>query len=180
MPINRNVPPATGLIRDSDFRDNFAAIDNKIGGLPEVYSTSGSGVLVTTNDDSNGLTTAALLATAVSGGHRQFGRMKPWTIEVASNLSLTTSGHEGALLLMRNTGGIVLQLEVNANPNIGVQHLFSCTILRPTAAGSVQVSSSTLTNDHPDTHTRVAGGQVVTVFVDGVAGTFYLLGGTAA
>lgn len=180
MPINRNAPPPTGLILDSELRGNFNAIADKIDTLPENYSAVRAGTLLALNDTSTGPTVATTGAEPLSGGHRQLGRMKPWAIDVANSISLTTNNHEGALLIARNSGGIVLQLELNASASAGVQHLFSCTILRPTTSGSVQISSSTLVNDHPSAHTRVGGGQMVTIFVDGAGGRFYLLGATLA
>lgn len=180
MPINRNAPPPTGLILDSELRGNFNAIADKIDTLPENYSAVRAGTLLALNDTSTGPTVATTGAEPLSAGHRQLGRMKPWAIDVANSISLTTNNHEGALLLARNSGGIVLQIELNANPTSGVQHLFTCSILRPTIAGSVQISSSTLSNDHPNGHTRIGGGQVVTILVDGVGSRFYLLGPTLA
>src|SRR5688500_13876438 len=155
MPINVAVPQDGVSPSKADIRANFLAINNKIGRVPEAFGIYPAGNLLCTTDSSDGFTTASDGVEPLHAGARPLGHHKPHAIVVSSNTSLTTQGHEGCLLVCRNSTGIVLQLEKNASDTVGVQDLFSCTILRPSASGSVQITSSTLTNDHPDGHTRI-------------------------
>lgn len=181
MPIDRNVPPpGAGEIPEQPFRDNFTAIDKMVGTLPEDYSAVPPGTLLVVNDMSTGPTVATNGVEPIDAAGRQFAGFCPTPLGVANSISLKTADHLGRLLRCRNTSSIVLQLELNANPEAGVGESFSCSILRPPSAGSVQIASSTLTNATPNGHTRVAAGYVATVYVDAIGGTWYLWGGTSA
>lgn len=180
MPINVSIPQDGVPPSKPDIRANFLAINNKIARLPESYTSAPAGTLVVTSDASDGIQTAAEGTEPVHVAGRQIGHYKPAVVAIANNTSITTQNHEGCLLRMRNSGGVILQLEKNASVSLGVQDLFSCTIYRPSSSGSVQISSSSLTNDHPQGHTKVSAGHMATLFVDGETNRFLLEGGTEA
>lgn len=180
MPINTAVPQDGTPPEKSAIRANFQAINNKIGRLPETWAPYPAGSLICTSDESDGIVTSGDGLEPLHAGHRSMGFHKPLQVVVSSTTSITGTGHEGCLIIARNSTGIVLQVEKNVSVSAGVQHLFSCTILRPTSSGTVQIASSSLTNDHPDGHTRVGAGHMALLFVDGTSNKWYLEGATEA
>lgn len=180
MPIDANWPPASGDIPSATGRSNFQAIKARIDTLPETWASYQPGELLAVNDAGTGPTPASGGTEEITARGRALMGFTPREIAVGSNTSLRHDEHLNALLMVTSSGGIVLQLERNANPAAGVLGRFSCSIVRPSNAGSVQVTSSNMTNDTADGHSKVAASGCATLYVDAAAARWWLWGMTEA
>lgn len=180
MTIDANVPAEGIAPQKSAIRSNFTAIKNKIDGLPESYTGIAPGTVACVDDSSTTLQVASQGTGVIGFSERQIGHFTKQEIPIGSNASLTMNGHNGCWLNMTNSAAVVLQLEKTADPSTGVQHRFSCDITRPSGGGSVQISSSTLTNQSPNGHTRVSAGGGATILVDANRSIFWFSGQTEA
>jgi hypothetical protein len=180
MPINTQVPPPVGVIEDGPFRANWAAIQAKIGTLPESYDLLDPGELIVIRDSADGITTASEGEAAITGMDRRMGHVSPLDLDISASTVLTTRNHNGCLLRMLNTNAVVLQVERTGDPTSGVQHGFSVAIQRPPGSGTVTISSTTLNNVSAQGFNRVSAGTIITLYVDARLNQLYLIGAIEA
>lgn len=178
MPIDASVPASGQDVSKAAMRNNFAAIKAKVDTLPESWASRQPGELLVVNDDLTGPAPAGTDEAAITGSGRPIRGVRPPRVPVAGNMSLTENSHLGAELKITAAGAVVLQVELNADPALGVRDGFECRIYRPEASGSVQISSSTLTNGRSDGLDKVAAGGKANLSVDAENMTWLLLGYT--
>lgn len=181
MPINTGIPESGVLTSKQAIRDNWAAIQAKIGPTPEDWSPYQQGETLCLNEAKTGIVPLGLLDSSIPihFRNRKVRNAALFTVEVTASTSPTTDSHLGALIRCLNTSSTTLTFEPSSDPGLGCTDGFACVIWRQ-APGAVTISSGSLANQHPNGHTKIVSGLAAIVFIDAINNKLYLSGATEA
>jgi hypothetical protein len=165
-------------IQKSNLRQKLQELDRRIGlAAPDGYLLVLTGELVAVSDDGLGPVPVSLGTVPVTFAGRAAGRVRSVDVDLGENLSVRDDLHCGNWLLKKSAASCQVALEAHPDPAFGVQQGFKCVLWRYPAAGSVQVQSS-MTNTHPQGHSRIRDGGIATLTVDTELGQWHLHGET--
>jgi len=153
----------------ADLQAILAEHRTRLGGIPLSPANVNVGTLLAYGDDGLGPAPASDGSRPILCAGRSLGFFRPLPVEIDASDSLTDARHLGCLLQKKSTSAAVMTLSLHPDPTIGVSNSFACTILRYFGSGDLQISSS-LTNQHPASHTRVSEGGMATLYVDSDVG----------
>ena len=152
-------------------------IKTRLGEAPLSYAEYNIGLAMVLTDTGLGPAPATDGTVAVSFGRRSLRDFRPDAVDIDADTTVTDALHVGRLLRKKTDSAAVLTVNAHPDPAVGVSDSFACTFLRYPTAGDLQIVSD-LINQHPDGHSRVSAGGMATLYVDTVAGVWFLKGET--
>lgn len=161
----------------SDARAFVAEVNTRLGEAPLSYAPYNTGEAMVLTDTGLGPAPASDGTVPVRFGRRGLRDFRPDAVDIDADTTVTDALHVGRLLRKKTDSAAVLTINAHPDPAVGVSDSFACTFLRYPTAGDLQIVSD-LINQHPDGHSRVSAGGMATLYVDTVAGVWFLKGET--